>query len=357
MDVSVSIIGGGVAGTSSALKISEKINPENITLIEKKPHFKKACSGILTYAKDELIKIPNYVIKSRVTKFRIYSPNNKFLELNFKKPDTVCERELLNEYLTSEAIKKGVKVLQPAVLEKINQDSITVNSKEIPTTHLIGADGFNSTVAKLTNLSTNTKYFVGAKAIVEKEHDNAIEVYPNYGCFAWAVPHGEGQMEIGSMSHPHQGAVFNKFLKRFNCKVLSQDGALIPLHNPFVKTYKKHGNMQIYLVGDAAGMVKATTGGSIIQSFIASQLVAEAIVNNSKFSWRRKLGFELFAHLMTRKFLDKFKEKDWDELISTLSDPAVKEVLETETRDNVKYLLPKLLLKKPILMKYALKLI
>ncbi|MBI4918745.1 NAD(P)/FAD-dependent oxidoreductase [archaeon] len=351
----VSIIGGGVAGTSSALKLAEKIDPENITLIEKKPHFKKACSGILTYAKDELIKIPNHVIKSKVNKFRIYSPNNQVLELNFKKPDTVCERELLNEYLTKEVEKKGVKILQPAVLEKINNNSITVNSKEIPTTHLIGADGFNSTVAKLTGLSTNKNYFVGAKAIVEKEHDNAIEVYPNYGCFAWAVPHGDGQMEVGSMSHPHQGAVFNRFLKKFECKVLSQDGALIPLHNPFVKTYKKNGSMQIYLVGDAAGMVKATTGGSIIQSFVSSQLVANSIINNKKFSWRRKLGFELFAHLMTRKFLDKFKEKDWDEFISMLNTPSIKEVLETETRDNIKYLLPKILFKKPSLIKYALK--
>ncbi|MDP2629071.1 MAG: hypothetical protein Q8P15_04215 [Nanoarchaeota archaeon] len=162
-------------------------------------------------------------------------------------------------------------------------------------------------------------------------------------------------MEIGSMSHPHQGAVFNKFLKNFDCKLISQDGALIPLHNPFVKTYKQHGNMQVYLVGDSAGMVKATTGGSIIQSFVASQLVADSIINNKKFAWRKKLGFELFTHLITRKFLDKFNEKDWNELVGALNNPSVKKVLETETRDNIKYLLPKILVKKPSLIKYALK--
>jgi len=162
-----------------------------------------------------------------------------------------------------------------------------------------------SYTSKLTGLSQNTKYFVGAKAIIEKEHDDAIEVYPNHGCFAWAVPHGKGQMEIGSMSYPHQGAVFKEFLKKFDYKILSQDGALIPLHNPLVKTYKKYNDIHTYLVGDAAGMVKATTGGSIIQSFVASQILADSIIGNGKFKWRKKLGSELFTHLITRKFLNK----------------------------------------------------
>lgn len=354
----VSIVGGGVAGTSTAIKLAEKTNPENINLIEKKTHFKKACSGILTYAKDELIKIPKKVIKSKITKFRIISPNNKILELNFKCADTVCERELLNEYLTNQARKKGVNILQPAKLEKININSITVNGKELFTTHLVGADGFNSTVAKLTGLTNNNKYFIGAKAIIEKEHDNAIEVYPNYGCFAWAVPHEEGRMEIGSMSYPCQGAVFNKFLKKFNnYKIIKKEGALIPLHNPFVKTYKKYNNINVYLIGDSAGMVKATTGGSIIQSFIASQLLANSIINNTNFSWRKQLGFELFIHLVIRKFLDKFNEKDWDELINILNNPKLKEVFETETRDRARILLPKIILRKPSLLKYAIKLI
>ena len=344
-----------MAGTSSAIKLAERITPESITLIEKKANFKKACSGILTYAKDELIKIPESVIKSKVTKFRIYAPNNNFIELNFKRPDIVCDRESLNEYLTNQAKKKGVTVLQPATLEQLKSNSIIVNKKNIPTTHLIGADGFNSTVAKLTGFSTNNNYFIGAKAIIEKEHDNAIDVYPNHGCFAWAVPHGEGQMEIGSMSYPHQGAVFNKFLKKFNHKIISQDGALIPIHNPLVKTYKKHNGMHVYLVGDAAGMVKATTGGSIIQSFIASQLLANSIINNQKFSWRKKLGFELFTHLITRKFLNKLNETDWNNLINTLNNSKMKTVLETETRDNIKQLLPKILFKNPKLLKYAFK--
>ncbi len=352
----VSIIGGGVAGTSAALKLAEHINPEDITLVEKKAHFKKACSGILTHAKDSLIKIPDEVIVSKITKFRIISPSNKTLEVNFKRPDVVCEREKLNEHLTSKCSEKGISILQPATLQEIRTSSIMVNNKEIPTTHLVGADGFQSTVAKLTGLSRNTKYFVGAKAIIKKEHDDAIEVYPHYGCFAWAVPHGDGFMEVGSMSYPEQGAVFDRFMKRFGgCKIMDKAGALIPIHNPFVKTYKKHGEIKVYLAGDAAGMVKATTGGSIIQSFMASQCLADSIIFNKNYSWRKKLGLDLAVHLITRKFLDRLNEKDWDDLVSSLNCENSKLILETESRDNIKYLLPKLVFKHPKILKYAFK--
>ena len=33
------------------------------------------------------------VIVSKISKFRIISPNNKILEVNFKRPDVVCERD------------------------------------------------------------------------------------------------------------------------------------------------------------------------------------------------------------------------------------------------------------------------
>ncbi|MBI5065277.1 NAD(P)/FAD-dependent oxidoreductase [Candidatus Woesearchaeota archaeon] len=354
--MNVSIIGGGVAGTSTALKLAEWVDPKNIILVEKKPHFKKACSGILTYAKDNLIKIPDDVIVSKITKFKIISPSNKILEVNFKRPDVVCEREKLNEHLTNKCSEKGIIVLQPATLQEVRASSILVNNQEIPTTHLVGADGFQSTVAKLTGLNTNKKYFVGAKAIIKKEHDDAIEVYPNYGCFAWAVPHGDGFMEVGTMSYPEQGAVFDKFMKRFDgCKIMDKSGALIPVHNPFVKTYKKHGNIKVYLAGDAAGMVKATTGGSIIQSFIASQCLADSIVFNKNYSWRKKLGLDLALHLITRKFLDRLNEQDWDDLVTFLNNANSKKILETESRDNLKYLLPKLVLKNPRVLKYLFR--
>jgi len=86
MDKKVTIIGGGVAGASTAIKLAEKLkNPNVIRLIDKNSGFNKACSGILTFAVDDLIKIPNEVIVSKVKRFRIHAPSGEFLELEFKR--------------------------------------------------------------------------------------------------------------------------------------------------------------------------------------------------------------------------------------------------------------------------------
>ncbi len=355
----VTIVGGGVAGASTAIKLAESIDPKDIRLIDKNSSFNKACSGILTYAVDDLIKIPKEVIVSKVTKFRIHSPDKTYLEVNFRRPDIICEREKLNEHLNNLAHDKGVQVLRGYAFDGLTNESVKVKSsndeRDFPTTHLIGADGSQSSVAKTTRIFGNRKFFVGAKAIVEKEHDGAIDVYPNIGCFAWVVPHGEKTVEVGTMSYPHQGAVFDKFLKNFEGKVLSKEGAMIPVHDPFVKTQTNHGNMKVYLVGDAATMVKATTGGSIIQSFIAANALKDSIVNNTNYglAWRKKLGLELWTHLRVRKVLDKFSEKDWLKLIHLFQDDKIKNILETKTRDYPTTLVLKVLMSKPQLLGFG----
>lgn len=364
MTQKITIIGGGVAGASTAIKLAEKIEPSAITLIDKSSHFKKACSGILTFAVDDLIKIPQEVIVSKVKNFRIISPNGEKLEVSFKKPDIVCEREKLNEHLNNIAQDKGINILRATELKQIEQNSVVVKKikdgaslASLKTTHLVGADGSQSTVAKLTGIYGSRNFFVGAKAIIKKEHDNAIEVYPNIGCFAWVVPHGENHVEVGTMSYPSQGAVFDNFLKKIGGEIISKEGALIPVHNPFVKTFTEFKGIKTFLVGDAATMVKATTGGSIIQSFIASQTLADSIVENKNygFEWRKKLSFELLTHLKVRKVLDKLSEKDWNILITSFQSDKIKDILETETRDHPTKLVLKTLLNKPSLMRFGLK--
>ncbi len=355
------IVGGGVAGASTAIHLAQKTDPESILLVDKNHHYDKACSGILTFAVDDWFKIPKDVIVSRVNRFRIFSPNNDFLEVKFRNPDIVCERELLNEFLNNKAHDLGVNVLRPAVFEGISHNKVLIkddkSTKDISALNLVGADGSQSSVAKAVGLFKNRNFFIGAKAIIKKEHDNVIDVFANVGLFAWAVPHGEGFMEVGSMSYPHQGAVFDRFLKRFDCKVVSKSGALIPVHQPFVKTHAKFNDINTYLVGDAATMVKATTGGSIVQSFIASRFLADCIINNKNYglAWRRNIGLDLLTHLRIRKFLDKLSEKDWNDLIAYFQDEKLKEVLETKSRDYSFSLILKTLISKPAIIKFAPK--
>ena len=91
-------------------------------------------------------------------------------------------------------------------------------------------------------------------------------------------------------------------------------GGLIPIYSPKLKVQK--GN--IYLVGDAAAHVKATTGGGLVHGLIAAECLAESIIKKKgsyEQSWRKKIGKDLWIHLMIRNILNRFADKDYNYLI------------------------------------------
>jgi flavin-dependent dehydrogenase len=105
----------------------------------------------------------------------------------------------------------------------------------------------------------------------------------------------------------------------------------------------------VYLVGDAAGQVKATTGGGIIQAMTAAQALADSIINkkNYELEWRKRLGKDLWIHLQMRKIMDKFNDKDWQYLIRLFSKKRNKAILEKYDRDYPSRFVFKLLLSEP----------
>lgn len=351
----VIIVGGSVAGGFSAYNLAKDYNVE---IIEEHKHFKKTCSGILTDPVKDIIKIKKSTIENKVRDFRIYSPDNNFLELSFKKPDIIFDREKLNEYIVDMAVKKGATLIQDTKFINISNKKIMINSNGRESSKvadiLIGADGAQSSVAKSTNMFKDRKFFIAAKAIAKMKHDNAIEVYPHIGAFSWVVPRNEEEVEIGTMAHYNDAQAFLRFLKRFDAKIISKEGSIIPIYNPKIKTQSTFQGMNIYLVGDSATMAKATTGGSIMQSLTASKILANSIINNKNYEkeWKKAIGRQLYLHLKIRQSIDKFKDKDWNEIVKKLNDNKIKRILETNSRDNPDFIFD-MLISKPSLLKFS----
>ena len=127
---------------------------------------------------------------------------------------------------------------------------------------------------------------------------------------------------------------------------------LIPIYNPKIKTQKDN----VFLIGDAAAMVKATTGGGIIQGLIAAMALADSIINKKDYhkEWKKSIGRDLLIHLKMRKMMDKFSMQDWNYLIKLFNKENTKKVLESNDRDFPSRFLVKLILTEPRLL-YFLK--
>lgn len=353
----ISIIGAGPAGSYSAYLLAKSGHEVNVYEEHKKIGDPIQCSGVITPALDSLLKIKKEIIVNKIKKFRFYSPNDKSFEVGIK-PDYVFDRGELDRYIASLAEKSGARFINKRFIDMGRNDGkikLKFNDGFSETDKLIGADGPYSQVAKSAGLFGNRKYITGMQARCKiPEHDKYVtDIFLGYGEFAWLIPENENVARIGLVSEKNPSEEFKRLINRCNAKLINYQSGMIPLYNSKLKTEKKN----VYLIGDAATMVKASSHGGIAFSMIAGQCLSKSINENKSYEklWKKELGFNLYLHLKIRNTLLKFNNEDYNKLVEYFSQEKLKKVLSSHVRDFPSRFLVSMLMKEPRLLRYSLK--
>uniref|UniRef100_UPI004046FFEA geranylgeranyl reductase family protein n=1 Tax=Methanolobus sp. WCC4 TaxID=3125784 RepID=UPI004046FFEA len=220
---------------------------------------------------------------------------------------------------------------------------------------IIAADGVRSRIAKMAGLGNVTKVLPGIQAEVPYSSENTdfVELFVGSqvpGFFGWTVPVNESISRVGMAVDPncvtgmnaHQ--VLEELLTK-NPHVASRYGGGkldlvmggIPL-GPLERTYSDG----VLVVGDAAGQVKPTSGGGIytgaVCAKIAGEVAAKAAADEDSSAnflseydrrWRGEIGKELAMGMRIHNFIGGLGDKELDELIGSMNNPAI---LDTITR-------------------------
>jgi geranylgeranyl reductase family protein len=354
----ISIIGAGPAGCYAAYLLAKA--GKNVQIFEEHKKIGKPvqCTGLVTASINKILGLKKDVIVNEVDRVKIFSKND-FLELKLKNKNLVLDREKFDNYLADLAVSKGAKIFlnYKFIDNKNNLVKIKYDDKQetvLKTEYLIGADGPLSQVAKSNKLFGERRFLTGVQAIVKLKNENCIEFYTSIGAFAWVIPENKEICRIGVASYNNVKDDFDRFLglKKINdSMIIEKQGGVIPIYNPKLRTKKD----KVYLVGDAAMQVKATTGGGIIQGLKAAEKLADGIINNKNYEkeWRKEIGKDLLLHLKMRNIMDRFKDKDWDLLIKLFKKDNTKEIIERFDRDYPSRFLFRLVLKEPRLLYFA----
>jgi flavin-dependent dehydrogenase len=239
----------------------------------------------------------------------------------------VCDRAALDEALADNAGREGAKI----EFGKRITGNYAAN-------RIIGADGPLSSVASNFKFPKIKEFAstIQAHLKYKSETPDMVEVFLSDerfpGFFGWVIPHNEEDAEFGiGVTLPNNAGRAWKALLKLKGKDYSGkiDGAVIPLAAR-KKTADNFGNQKVLLVGDAAGQVKATTGGGVVFGANCAKIAGANCDSPHKYEleWRAKFGLDLFMHRQVHKYLagkneeqmrrlgSKIKRMDLDKYLS-----------------------------------------
>ena len=347
----VLVAGGSVAGLLTARELASK----GISVVVVEEHHEigtpEHCGGMVSaQGLNKLGIIPDSnVFQNFVTKTIIASPSSR-VELNSEHQNVVViDRRALDKQIAHQAQRAGAAIRTRCTFKSICSD---------------GAKRF---IAKTTDGDISCHYFVDARGIASlassgRENflpsaqfeiyaswikDDIVEVtfdsnlYP--GFFAWIIPTGQG---IGKVGVAGRGINVSTALKHFIESTGERYSTIRKIFAPIWigGAIDSFVTGKTILVGDAAGQTKPSTAGGIyscgIAGILAGRAIAETINLNQDSAlevyeqeWRNLFQNEFRKMTMARKVLERLDNKALDEIINSLTEHKIREIIESTDFD------------------------
>lgn len=334
----VHVVGAGPAGSVCARECARR----GLRVLLSEEHEKVGepvqCSGLISKAGLDSLGVDySRAVLWSIRGARIFSPSMEEMRIGDGGVRAqVVDRGRLDSLLAESAEREGVE------LEKGKR----VVRADLNGRFVVGADGVGSCVARWSGFPEISEFVIGMQADYEEariEEPDYLKAYFSNarfpGFFGWAIPLGRDSVRVGmgvywrkGEARPPVDARFQEFLRSKRVAEIldgarkrSQLAGCIP-----VRARERSAEGRTLLVGDAAGQVKATTGGGVVFGTVAARIAAEAIAGggdaaagsaadavarggdvaaNYERSWRGKLGKDLELHWRIRGALNRMP--DW----------------------------------------------
>ncbi len=321
MDYDVLIVGAGPAGVSAAFDLCS-LN-KNVLLLDK--HYfprKKACAAGLTVKTVNALRYSiDPVIKHVSHNFAAVKKSRSKKILRSKTP--LCymsERFQLDHFCLEKAKSMGAAFRKVSKILNITEhrDHVLIETTDgsIKSKYLIGADGCNSRVRKLTGEIDSFYYGLAVEGIIRTDNTAAFDMEFDFGAvqsgYGWVFPKDD-HINIGLYTSSPHVQITKKMLLGYGEKRMPGCSIQNICGDPmsFGGWGYKPENHRILLAGDAAGFIDPLTGEGLYNAIRSGQLAAEAVhlaeVNGYAGQYYGNLIKEITTDLKICKFsADKF---------------------------------------------------
>tara|TARA_B110000008_G_C16942944_1_gene553248 strand:- start:812 stop:1936 length:1125 start_codon:yes stop_codon:yes gene_type:complete len=305
----VIIVGAGPAGCSCAHELLKE--NKRVLIIDKAnfPRHKPCAGGITMKALRELPINIDHLIQHSSQKMIFRFEDNKKVELQNNTGSCVMViREDFDNYYFNETIKMGAefKKIEKIISIQSLKDKVLINfdGEEYESLYLIGADGVNSTVRKLSSKLKFKNPVFAYEGLIDKNHNNeeVTEFIFNKHGYAWIFPKKDHlNVGIGNLIDKGDGQklkkqdLYNFVQKRFGTAELKNITGF-PIGTEGLNHQTENNN--IFLVGDAAGLAETLLGEGIYNAIISGAYAAKSIIRDSSDA---KRYYNIFLKQLTKE--------------------------------------------------------
>jgi len=336
------IVGGGPAGLYAGWKLARA--GFSVALFEEHPTSGRPvhCTGVLAADAFDEFGLPDDSVLNPLRHVRFHAPSGATIEYATPTVEAVViDRAQFDRRLAERASLAGVQLVYGERVTSVDADAagvrVSTPSTTIQARVCALACGASYAVQRRLRLGIPRLLLHSAQAEVPAARLGHVEVHFGERVaprgFAWAVPvqRERPYVRIGVMCARQAGRHFDRMLEtiapRWGVDVSARcqpRQKILPL-GPIERTFAD----RVVVLGDAAGIVKPTTGGgiyySLLSASLASETLAAALARNDtsaaalsayQSEWRRRLGSELRWQLVLRRIAQRLTDQDIDGLFA-----------------------------------------
>lgn len=360
----VIIVGGGPAGLRTGALLAGR--GWDVVLLEEHVNAGEPvhCTGVLAAEAYDELDLPRDPVLNALTEVTFVAPSGD--RIVYRTPTIealVVDRRLFDQQLQDRARSAGVTVLSGRRVTDVSttRSGATITFADGSTMMAraaVLACGANYTFQRRLGMGMPQVFLQSAQVECPAGRFDAVQVHFGHRVapsgFAWVVPVRRGEMSmarVGLMCEGNAAQHFRRFAERVaaSCGLpeasdpaMEPRSKMLPLA-PLRRTYAD----RILAVGDAAGLVKATTGGGIYYSLLSAHIAADTLDESLRTdrlsadglepyqrAWRRRLGPELEAQLSLRLLANRMDDEQIDELFELAQTDGIMPIVRRTARFN-----------------------
>lgn len=358
----VAIIGGGPGGMSAASHLAA--GGWSVTVFEEHSQIGVPvhCTGVLAEDVVRNLSVSGDVVLNGLSTVRFVAPAGHSFDYTTTTTEAVViDRGAFDRALAERAVAAGAGVVRGrrviGVEAAPNGVQVTfANANAIRARAVVLACGANYAFQKRLGLGMPSTFLQSAQLELPADRPGDVEIH--FGSeiapkgFAWAVPvrRPSGNFaRIGLMADGDAGVYFSRMLERVRDRwgvTASEYEAPRRRMLPLGSVGRSYAD-RVVAVGDAAGLVKPTTGGGIYYSVVSGEIAAEVLgvrladndlsagaLKEYERRWRARFQSEFSAQLALRFVAQRMRDADIDALFALATTDGILPIIRQTARFN-----------------------